>query len=57
MPGRENTADSLSRHSEQRLLAELGSLEFSLDLHPDEAKEIEDGSADDRELSHIINRH
>ena len=56
IPGKENTADSLSWQSEPRLWAELGSLEFSLDLHPDEAKEIEDGYADDRELSHIINR-
>ena len=56
IPGKENTADSLSRQSESRLWAELGSLELSIDLHPDEAKEIEDGYADDRELSHIINR-
>ena len=56
IPGKENTADSLSRQSEPRLWAELGSLEFSLDLHPDEAKEIEDGYADDRELTHIVNR-
>ena len=56
IPGKENTADSLSGQSEPRLWAELGSLEFSLDLHPDEAKEIEDGYADDRDLSHIINR-
>ena len=56
IPGRKNSADSLTRQSEPRLWAELGSLEFSLDLHPDEAKEIEDGYKEDRELWHIINR-
>ena len=50
-----DSADWLIRQSEPRLWAELGTcLEFSLNLHPDEAKEIED--TEDRELSHISNR-
>ena len=51
-----NPADPLTKRSESELWAELGCLEFSLDLHPEEAQLIENGCADDQEKQHIINR-
>ena len=54
--GKMNPADPLTRRSESELWAELGCLEFSLDLHPEEAQLIENGYADDQETQHIINR-
>ena len=54
--GEMNPANPLSRWSESELWAELGCLEFSLDLHPEEAQVIENGYADDQEMQHIINR-
>ena len=54
--GKMNPADPLTRRLESELWAELGCLEFSLDLHPEEAQLIENGYADDQEMQHIINR-
>ena len=54
--GKVNPADRLTRQSESELWVELGCLEFSLDLHPEEAQLIENGYADDQEMQHIINR-
>ena len=54
--GKMNPADPLTRRSESELWAELGCLEFSLDLHPEEAQLIENCYADDQEMQHIINR-
>ena len=54
--GKINPADPLTRRSESELWAELGCLEFSSDLHPEEAQLIENGYADDQEMQHIINR-
>ena len=51
-----NPADPLTRRSEADLWGELGCLEFSLDLHLEEAQLIENGYADDQEMQHIINR-
>ena len=54
--GKMNPVDPLTRRSESELCAELGSLEFSFDLHTEEAILIENGYADDEEVQHIINR-
>ena len=52
--GNKNFADPLTRQSNPWV--ELGSLEFSLDMHPDEARLISEGYAEDAQLSHIISR-
>ena len=49
--GKMNPADPLTRRSESELWAELGCLEFALDLHPEEAQIIENGYADDQEMA------
>ena len=46
--GNKNFADPLTRQS--NLWVELGSLEFSLDMHPDEARLISEGYAEDRTI-------
>ena len=56
IPGKENCADSLTRQGETTTEAEVCSLEFSLDVHPDYAEEISEGYPSDPELSHIIRR-
>ena len=52
--GNKNFADPLTRQSNPWV--ELGSLEFSPDMHPDEARLISEGYAEDPQLSHIISR-
>lgn len=56
IPGKQNCADSLTRQGDVTLGAEVYSLEFSLDLHPDYAEEIAKGYDSDPESSHIIRR-
>ena len=56
IPGKENCADSLTRQGETTIEAEVCSLEFFLDVHPDYAEEISEGYPSDPELSHIIRR-
>ena len=41
IPGKENTADPLTRQTD--FYPELNSLEYSMDIHPDEAKIISEG--------------
>ena len=52
--GNKNFADPLTRQSNPSV--ELGRLEFSQDMHPDEARLISEGYAEDPHLSHIIGR-
>ena len=54
IPGEVNIADPLTRQFPTS--SQLNSLEFSLDIHPDEAEGISKGYQDDAELSHIIER-
>ena len=56
IPGKENCADSLTRQGETTTEAEVCSLEFSLDIHPDYAEEISKGYPSVPELSHILRR-
>ena len=56
IPGKENCADSLTWQGETTTEAELCSLEFSLDVHPDYTEEISKGYPSDPELSHILRR-
>ena len=53
IPGKLNIADPLTRQSPTS--SQLNSLEFTLDIHPDEAESISKGYEDDAELSRIIN--
>ena len=48
------TADPLTRQTDS--YPELNSLEYSMDIHPDEAKIISESSSEDPELSYIIKR-
>ena len=43
IPGKENGADSLTRQGETTTEAEVCSLEFFLDVHPNYAEEISEG--------------
>ena len=54
IPGKENTADPLTRQTD--FYPELNSLEYLMDIHPDEAKMISEGYSEDPELSYIIKR-
>ena len=54
IPGKLNIADPLTRQLPTS--SQLNSLEFTLDIHPDEAECISKGYDEDAELSHIINR-
>ena len=54
IPGNENSADLLTRQGEITTEAEICSLEFSLDVHPDYAEEISKGYLADPEFSHIL---
>ena len=54
IPGQENTADPLTRQTDSS--PEVNSLEYSLDIHPDDAKLIAEGYDEDPELLHIIKR-
>ena len=54
IPGKENTADPLTRQTD--FYPELNSLEYLMDIHPDEAKLISEGYGEDPELSYIIKR-
>ena len=58
IPGKENCADSLMRQGETTNEAEVCSLGFSLDVHPDYAEEISKGYPwpSDLELSHFLRR-
>ena len=52
--GKLNSADPLT--CQLPTSSQLNSLEFMLDIHPDEAESISKGYEDGAELSHIINR-
>ena len=54
VPGKANTADSLTR--QDRVLAQMNSIEFSLDLELDDNEELSAGYKNDCELSDIIRR-
>ena len=54
VPGKANMADSLTR--QDPVLAQMNSIEFSLDLELDDNEELSAGYKNDSELSDIIRR-
>ena len=54
LPGKENTADPLTRPTDFH--PELNSLEYLMDILPDEAKMISEGYSEDLELLYYRKR-